>query len=108
MTWIANHKMPLAISLVLLVGIVFACLGYWYSQDTPLPSVPEVTQTVQTQEAVTSATSQVLTGRTTNDEAIKQAYENAKAQVVNLSADAVVLELNLLLDELRGGSARLQ
>jgi hypothetical protein len=100
--------MPIAISLVLLVGVACALVAFWLLRDTPPPSVPEVAQTVQIQQAVTSATSQVLTGRTTNDEAIKQAYENAKAKVDALSADAVVVELNLLLDELRGGSARQQ
>jgi predicted ATPase len=100
--------MPIAISLVLLAGIVCASVAFYLWRDTPPPSVPEVAQTVQIQEAVTSATSQVLTGRTTNDEAIKQAYENAKAKVDALSADAVVADLNVLLDELRGGSARQQ
>ena len=107
-TWINNHRMPIAISLVLLAGIVFALVAFWLSRDTGQPSVPEVTQTVATQEAVTSAITQVKVERTTNDEAIKQAYGKAKERVMALSDDAVVLELNALLTELRGGSARQQ
>lgn len=105
-TWIANHKGEIVFALLLLGALAIASLGYYFSRETDPPSVPEVTQTVATQEAVTSATSQVLTGRTTNDEAIKTAYEQAKRDAMALSADAVVVELNLLLDELRGGSVK--
>ena len=105
-TWISNHRIPIVISLVVLAGIVCVSLALYSLLATDPPSVPEGTQTAVTQQAVTSATSQVLTGRTTNDEAIKNAYRLAKESVANLSADAVVAELNLLLDELRGGEAR--
>ena len=104
MEWLRSHKLILAtIGIAVLAAAVSLVLSV--RRETVPPSVPEVTQTVATQEAVTSATSQVLTGRTTNDEAIKTAYEQAKRDTMALSADAVVVELNLLLDELRGGEA---
>ena len=107
-TWILNHKAEIVLFLHLLAAVVIVSLVASFSPETDPPSVPEVAQTVQIQEAVTSAITQVKVERTTNDEAIKNAYRIGKESVANLSADAVVLELNLLLDELRGGSARQQ
>lgn len=105
-TWIANHKGEIVFALLLLGALAIASLGFYFSLETDPPSVPEVTQTVATQEAVTSAITQIPIARTTNDEAIKTAYQAAKAKVATLSADAVVADLNLLLTELRGGTAR--
>ena len=105
-TWISNHRMPIAISLVLLVGIACASVACYLWLATPPPSVPEVTQTVATQQAVTTVITHVKAERETNDEAIKTAYEKARADAMALSADAVVVELNVLLTELRGGSIK--
>jgi len=105
-TWIANHKGEIVFALLLLGALAIASLGYYFSRETDHPSVPDVTQTVATQEAVQTAITQIPIARATNDEAIKQAYEKAKADTMALSADAVVVELNLLLDELRGGSVK--
>ena len=99
MIW--NKRAWIAVTLLLLGIAVIASLAFWYRQGTPPPSVPEAGTTAQTQTAVNSAVRQVQGTRTTNDEAIKNAYRLAKESVANLSADTVVLELNLLLDELR-------
>jgi len=99
MIW--NKRAWIAVTLLLLGIAVIASLAFWYRQGTPPPSVPEAGTTAQTQTAVNSAVRQVQGTRTTNDEAIKYAYRLAKESVANLSADTVVLELNLLLDELR-------
>lgn len=105
MTWIKNHVKIVCISLLLGV-VVIVCLGYWLWPATHPPLVPETATTAHVQTAVTSATQTVVTNRLTNDEAIKTAYEKAKTDAMALSADAIVLELNALLDELRGGTAR--
>ena len=99
MIW--NKRAWIAVTLLLLGIAVIASLAFWYRQGTPPPSVPEAGTTAQTQTAVNSAVRQVQGTRTTNDEAIKTAYEKAKRDTMALSADAVVVELNLLLDELR-------
>lgn len=99
MIW--NKGAWIAVTLLLLGIAVIASLAFWYRQGTPPPSVPEAGTTAQTQTAVNSAVRQVQGTRTTNDEASKNAYRLAKESVANLSADTVVLELNLLLDELR-------
>jgi len=99
MIW--NKRAWIAVTLLLLGIAVIASLAFWYRQGTPPPSAPGAGTTAQTQTAVNSAVRQVQGTRTTNDEAIKNAYRLAKESVANLSADTVVLELNLLLDELR-------
>ena len=106
MTWLANHKTEVALILLALVVVAIVSLVASFWPGTGRPSVPEATQTAATQTAVTTAISQVRTERKTNDEAIKNAYRLAKESVANLSADTVVLELNVLLTELRGGSTQ--
>jgi len=105
-TWIANHKGEIVFALLLLGALAIASLGYYFSRDTDPPSVPEVAQTVATQEAVQTAITKIPIARATNDEAIKQAYMEAKERVMALSDDAVVADLNVLLNELRGSTAR--
>ena len=99
MIW--NKRAWIAVTLLLLGIAVIASLAFFFWRDTAPPSVPEAGKTVQTQTAVNSAVRQVQETRTTNDEAIKTAYEQAKRDAMALSADAVIADLNLLLDELR-------
>lgn len=99
MIW--NKRAWIAVTLLLLGIAVIASLAFWYRQGTPPPSVPEAGTTVQTQTAVNSAVRQVQETREKSDERIRKAYQDARKGVDCLSADAVVSELNALLDELR-------
>ena len=102
MTWDAR-KVLIAICFFVLAGVAGASLALFWRGGTDHPSVPDVTHTADIQTAVQRAAETAVAERTTNDEAIKQAYGKAKERVMALSDDAVVLELNALLTELRGG-----
>ena len=85
----------------LLVAVVCACVAvYFWRADKP--NVPKaVENTVRTQEAVRETIHVIQTRRIANDKRIEEAAETARHSVDTLSADAVVAELNALLDELR-------
>jgi hypothetical protein len=98
MIW--NKRAWIAVTLLLLGIAVIASLAFWYRQGTPPPSAQGPDNCTNPNGCELCRPSGSGT-RTTNDEAIKNAYRLAKESVANLSADTVVLELNLLLDELR-------
>lgn len=106
-SWVLSHQILTALCLALCLGLAVASLATYWSGATSRQSAPEVAVNAASR-AVTTAVDTVKETRVTNDEAIRKAYVDAKLEVANLSADAVVSELNLLLDELRGGSANRQ
>ena len=85
----------------IILAVVCACVAvYFWLADKP--NVPKaVENTVRTQEAVKETIHVIQTRRIANDKRIEETAETARHSVDTLSADAVVRELNLLLDELR-------
>jgi len=89
--------------LVLAASAGLVCWSIWGGRH---PSVPEATVTAGKQDSWSNTVTTIRTRRTRNDQAIEDSYFSGREAVRDLSADAVVAELNALLDELRGGQTQ--
>ena len=86
---------------LVLLAVCAGVLGVLWKRDTPPAVAPKVEETAKAQRAVDDAIKTIRVHRRQNDERIEEAAETARHSVDTLSADAVVAELNALLDELR-------
>ena len=95
---------PLVRKITVALVILAVCagvLGVLWKRDTPPQVAPKVARTVEAQRAVDTAIKTIHVHRRQNDERIAKVAQEARDSVASLDADAVVAELNLLLDELR-------
>jgi hypothetical protein len=88
------------VALVILV-VCAGVLGVLWKRDTPPQVAPKVARTVEAQRAVDTAIKTIYARRKSNDERIAKVAQEARDTVSSLDANAVVAELNVLLDELR-------
>ena len=105
MEWLRSHKLILAAIGIAVLAAAAVSLVLFVRRGAVPPSVP-VSATDAVHRGVSDAVGKVQAGRKTHDERIRDAGVSARTDVGNLSADAVVRELNLVLDELRRGEAR--
>ena len=95
---------PLVRKVTVALVILAVCAGVYVAlsrRDTPPQVAPKVARTVEAQRAVDTAIKTIYARRKSNDERIAKVAQEARDSVASLDADAVVRELNLLLDELR-------
>ena len=86
---------------LVILAVCAVALGVLWKKDTPPQVAPKVARTVEAQCAVETAIKTIHVHRRQNDERIEKVAQEARDSVASLDADAVVRELNLLLDELR-------
>lgn len=95
---------PLVRKITVALVILAVCagvLGVLWKKDTPPAVAPKVEETAKAQCAVETAIKTIHVHRRQNDERIEKVAQEARDSVSGLDADAVVAELNALLDELR-------
>ena len=95
---------PLVRKVTVALVILAVCVGVYVAlskRDTPPQVAPKVARTVEAQRAVDTAIKTIYVQRRRNDERIEKVAQEARDSVSSLDADAVVRELNVLLDELR-------
>ena len=86
---------------LVILAVCAVALGVLWKRDTPPQVAPKVARTVEAQRAVDTAIKTIYARRKSNDERIAKVAQEARDTVSSLDADAVVAELNALLDELR-------
>ena len=92
------RKVTVALVILAVCAVV---LGVLWKRDTPPQVAPKVEETAKAQRAVDTAIKTIYARRKSNDERIEKVAQEARDTVSSLDADAVVRELNVLLDELR-------
>ena len=90
-----------AIVALVILAVCAVALGVLWKRDTPPQVAPKVARTVEAQCAVETAIKTIRVHRRQNDERIEKVAQEARDSVASLDADAVVAELNVLLEELR-------
>jgi len=90
-----------AIVALVILAVCAVALGVLWKRGTPPQVAPKVARTVEAQRAVDDAIRTIYVQRRQNDERIAKVAQEARDTVSSLDADAVVAELNALLDELR-------
>ena len=86
---------------LVILAVCAGVLGVLWKRDTPPQVAPKVEETAKAQRVVDDAIKTIRVHRRQNDERIEKVAQEARDSVASLDADAVVRELNLLLDELR-------
>jgi hypothetical protein len=90
-----------AIVALVILAVCAVALGVLWKRGTPPQVAPKVEETAKAQRAVDTAIKTIYARRKSNDERIAKVAQEARDTVSSLDADAVVRELNVLLDELR-------
>ena len=86
---------------LVILAVCAVALGVLWKRGTPPAVAPKVEETAKAQRAVDDAIRTIYVQRRQNDERIAKVAQEARDSVASLDADAVVAELNVLLDELR-------
>ena len=95
---------PLVKKVTVALVILAVCAGVYvalWRRGTPPAVAPKVEETAKAQRAVDDAIRTIYVQRRQNDERIAKVAQEARDTVASLDADAVVRELNVLLEELR-------